>query len=317
MLNRSGDMGVFVRVVEAGSLTQAAHVLHLSPSAVSKALARLEARLGVTLLRRSSRALALTAEGECYYERAQLILKEIEWAEDNVTSRGEPRGLLRVNCNIPFAQHYLLPILPEFMDRHPAIMVDLSQSDQTVDLIQAQADVAIRTGILGDTTLRARKLLESYRLVVASPEYLVRHGRPETPADLKRHNCLGFNLRRSLDLWPFCHPDGSAMNHLAAGRLRVDNGEAMRQAALAGMGIARLSVFHIGPDVIAGRLLPVLEAFNPGDREPVQALYVEHAHLSDRIRVFIDFVAERSRELSERTLASVTKCMAANALRLG
>lgn len=312
MLNRSGDMEVFVRVVEAGSLTQAAHVLHLSPSAVSKALARLEARLGVTLLRRSARALALTAEGERYYERTRLILKDIEWAEEHATSRGEPRGLLRVNCNIPFAQHYLLPILPAFMDLHPGITVDLSQSDHTVDLIQAQADVAIRTGVLGDTTLRARKLLESPRLVVASPEYLARHGRPETPADLTRHNCLGFNLRRSLDLWPFRQPDGKAINHLAAGRLRVDNGEAMRQAALAGLGIARLSVFHIGPDVSAGRLLPVLDAFNPGDREPVQALYVDHAHLSDRIRVFIDFVADHSREISERTLAAVTESMAAS-----
>ena len=157
MQNRSGEMEVFVRVVEAGSLTLAAHAMHLSPSAVSKALARLEARLGVTLLRRSARALALTSEGERYYDRARLILKEIEGAEEHATSRGEPKGLLRVNCNIPFAQHYLLPILPEFLDLHPAMTVDLSQSDHTVDLIQAQADVAIRTGLLGDTRAEGAK----------------------------------------------------------------------------------------------------------------------------------------------------------------
>lgn len=294
MQNRGGEMEVFVRVVEAGRLTRAAHVMHLSPSAVSKALARLEARLGITLLRRSARALALTAEGERYYDRARHILKDIEWAEENVTSRSGPRGLLRVNSNIPFAQHYLLPILPEFMGAYPAITVDLSQSDCTVDLIQAQADVAIRTGLLRDTTLRARKLLESPRHVVASPAYLERYGCPQKPTDLALHNCLGFNLRRNLDLWPFLDSSGIALNHLAAGSLRVDNGEVMRQAALAGLGIARLSSFHIGPDIRAGRLQPILESFNPGDSEPIHALHVEHSYLADRIRVFIDFVAERA-----------------------
>ena len=132
---------------------------------------------------------------------------------------------------------------------------------------------------------------------MASPGYLARHGHPEVPGDLVRHNCLSFNLRRNLDVWPFRDPSGAVFNHLAAGTLRVDNGEAMRQAALAGIGIARLSTFHIGPDVKAARLLPVLEAFNPGDREPVHALYVEHPYLSDRIRVFIDFVADRCRIL--------------------
>lgn len=300
MQNRSGEMEVFVRVVEAGSLTLAAHAMHLSPSAVSKALGRLEARLGVILVRRSARALALTAEGERYYDRARLILKEIEGAEERATSRGEPKGLLRVNCNIPFAQHYLMPILPEFLDLHPAMTVDLSQSDHTVDLIQAQADVAIRTGLLGDTALRARKLLESPRHLVASPGYLARYGYPEVPGDLVRHNCLSFNLRRNLDVWPFRDSSGAVSNHLATGTLRVDNGEAMRQAALAGMGIARLSAFHIGPDVNASRLLPVLEDFNPGDREPVHALYVEQSYVSDRVRVFIDFLAERSLALLDR-----------------
>jgi DNA-binding transcriptional LysR family regulator len=293
-------MEVFARVVEAGSLTLAAHALHLSPSAVSKLLARLEARLGVTLMRRSARGLALTVEGERYYDRARSILKDIEEAEELATSRGSPKGLLRVNCNIPFAQHYLMPILPEFLRLHPAITVDLSQSDRTVDLIQAQADVAIRTGHLGDTTLRARKLLSSPRHVVASPAYLERRGRPGSPSQLTRHDCLGFNLRRNLDVWPFRDPSGAACNHLAGGTLRLDNGEAVRQMALAGVGIARLSAFHVGPDIEAGRLIALLEEFNPGDQEPVQALFVDRAHLSDRIRVFIDFIAARVPDMAAR-----------------
>lgn len=301
MLNRSGEMEVFARVVEAGSLTLAANALHLSPSAVSKLLARLEARLGVSLIRRSARGLALTVEGERYYDRARTILNDIEEAEDLAAHRGAPGGVLRVNCNIPFAQHVLLPILPEFLQLHPTITVDLSQSDRTVDLIQAQADVAIRTGHLADTALRARRLLSSPRHVVASPAYLERHGRPEVPSQLARHNCLGFNLRRNLDIWPFRDPSGAAVDHLAEGTLRLDNGEAVRQMALAGVGIARLSAFHVGPDLKRGWLVAILEEFNPGDQEPVQALFVDRAHLPDRIRAFIDFVAARAETISQLT----------------
>jgi DNA-binding transcriptional LysR family regulator len=283
-------MEVLVRVVEAGSLTKAAHVLHLSPSAVSKLLARLEARLGATLLRRSARGLALTPEGEAYFNRARAILREIETAEDLVAVGREPRGLLRINCNIPFAEHCLVPILPAFLSRYPELAVDLVQTDRPVDLIRSQADVAIRTGVLVDSSLRARRLFESSRHVVASPDYLARFGTPATPADLVRHECLGFNLRRSLDLWPFRSRTGEIEEHFATGRLRLDNGETMRRMALAGVGIARLSEFHIGRDLREGRLVAILEDVNPGDREPIHAVYLEEVHLPDRIRVFIDFL---------------------------
>ncbi len=295
MQNRSGEMEVFVRVVEAGSLSSAAHALHRSPSAVSKLLARLESRLGVTLLRRSARALALTAEGERYFERARVIVRDIEQAELHVTS-GMPSGALRVNCNIPFAQHYLLPRLPEFIAQYPGILLDLTQTDRPVDLIQAQADVAVRTGRLADLSLRSRKLFDSPRHVVAAPSYIARHGQPASPADLPGHNCLGFNLRRSLDIWRFRSRDGLDLEHLADGNFRSDNGETLRQMAIGGLGIARLSEFHIGADLKAGRLVTVLDDFNSGDREPVQALFVDHSHLSDRIRVFLDFLSEIARE---------------------
>ena len=282
-----------VRVVEAGSLTRAAHALHVSPSAVSKVVARLEARLGVTLLRRSARGLSLTDEGEAYYGRARAILRDIEEAEDLVASRRRPRGLLRINCNVPFAEHCLVPILPAFLERHPGLAVDLVETDQPVDLVRTQTDVAIRTGVLVDSSLRARRLFASARHVVASPGYLARHGTPLAPDDLAGHDCLGFNLRRSLDLWPFRMPDGEIRAHLATGRLRVDNGETMRRMALAGVGLARLSGFHVGADLAAGRLVHLLEAFNPGDLEPVHAVYPEDTYVPERIRAFVDFLVER------------------------
>jgi DNA-binding transcriptional LysR family regulator len=287
-------MEVFVRVVEFGNFSAAARALLLTPSAISKLISRLEDRLGVTLIIRSTRGLTLTPEGEVFYDRAQKIVSEIEQSERMTTQTAEEaRGILRVNCNIPFAQHYLLPILPDFLEQHPGITLDLVQTDLPVDIIYERADVAIRTGVLADSALKARKLLESARHVVASPRYLARFGAPETPQELLNHNCLNFNIRRSLDVWPFESraTDASArLDQPVKGNMRVDNGETMRQMALAGLGLARLSDFHILPDIEAGRLVPVLEDFNPGDLEPIHALYVDHAHLANRIRVFIDFV---------------------------
>ncbi len=296
MINRGGEMEVFVRVVEFGNFSAAARALRLTPSAISKLISRLEDRLGVTLIIRSTRGLTLTAEGEVFYDRAQKIVSEIEQSERVVTQTAEEaRGILRVNCNIPFAQHYLLPIIPDFLEKHPGITLDLVQTDLPVDIIYERADVAIRTGVLADSSLKARKLLQSARHVVAAPRYLARFGEPATPQDLLNHNCLSFNIRRSLDVWPFqdMEPGGAKrLDQPVKGNMRVDNGETMRQMALAGLGIARLSDFHILPDLESGRLVPLLEDYNPGDLEPIHALYVDHAHLANRIRVFIDFIVD-------------------------
>ncbi len=296
MINRGGEMEVFVRVVEHGNFSRTAEALNLTPSAISKLVSRLEDRLGVTLFLRSTRGLQLTPEGQVFFDRAQQIVSEIEQSERAVSSAAmDARGTLRVNSNIPFARHYLLPIVPEFLAAYPGITLDLVQTDMSVDLIYERADIAIRTGHLSDSSLRARKLLESPRRVVASPEYLSRFGTPAHPSELAAHNCLNFNIRRSLDVWPF---DGSRvgdsprLDQSVKGNMRVDNGETMRRLCLAGLGLARLSDFHIGPDLENGRLVAVLEAYNPGDTEPVQALFVDHAHMANRIRVFIDFLVE-------------------------
>jgi DNA-binding transcriptional LysR family regulator len=289
-------MEVFVRIVEFGNFSAAARALNLTPSAVSKLMSRLEDRLGVTLLARSTRGLKLTPEGDAFYDRAQKIVADIEQSERMVTHAAEEaRGILRVNCNVPFAQHYLLPVLPDFLARYPGIILNLVQSDLPVDLIYERADVAIRTGRLADSSLKARKLLESARHVVAAPSYLAKHGLPQHPSDLALHNCLNFNIRRSLDIWPFASEGPEARSNLdqaVKGNIRLDNGETMRQMALAGLGLARLSDFHIKPDIDSGLLVPVLESYNPGDLEPIHALFVDQAHLANRIRVFVDFIAD-------------------------
>jgi len=208
----------------------------------------------------------------------------------------EPRGPLRVNANIPFAVHCVVPLIPRFLARHPYVTLDLSLTDATVDLIDERADVAIRTGPLRDSGLKARKLMESRRLVVGAPAYFAAHGRPRTPEDLARHNCLNFNFRYSADEWPFRVSPNSASGTRALpvhGNLTANNGETVRQLALAGLGIARLSVFHIGRDVAEGLLEPVLEEYNPGDAEAVHAVYVGHEHLSNRIRAFVTFLVEQ------------------------
>lgn len=295
MINRGGEMEVFVRVVELGSFSAAARKLRITPSAVSKLITRMEDRLGVPLVVRSTRSLTLTPEGGDYYERARRIVSEIDEAEESVSSgSGTPRGYLRVNSNIPFAWHILNPLIPRFLQLYPGITLDLTLSDITVDLIGERADIAIRTGNLSDSALKARKLLESRRMVVAAPAYLERRGSPERPEDLAEHNCLSFNLRRSLDEWPFLDGGhGERETRLAiTGDMRVDNGETMRQMVIAGVGIARLSEFHVGRDVAEGRLVRILEAFNPGDTEPIHAIYVAHDLVSSRVRAFIDFLVE-------------------------
>lgn len=298
MVNRAGEMEVFVRAVELGSYSAAARDLGLTPSAVSKLVSRIEDRLGARLVLRSTRGLQLTPEGEAYFDRASRIVADIDETERAVSSGAmAPRGPLRVNCNIPFGTHQVIPLLPDFLLRYPGMTIDLSLTDFMVDLVGERSDVAIRTGHLRDSSLKARKLMESGRMVVGAPAYFARHGTPETPADLARHNCLNFNFRRALDDWPFLKEPGRTETTTlpVAGNLKANNGEAVRQLALAGLGIARLSAFHVGADVAEGRLMEVLQPYNPGDVEPVHAVFIGHEHLSNRIRAFVDFLAERLR----------------------
>jgi DNA-binding transcriptional LysR family regulator len=294
-INRSAEMEVFARVVESGGFSTAARALRMSPSAVSKLIGRLEARLGSRLINRSTRKLQLTAEGQAFYQRSVDILSDIAEAEREAASGAAPRGRVRVNSNVPFGLHYLLPLVPRFVAAHPEVQLDIVLSDQVIDLLEQRADVAIRVGPLRSSQLMARKLGESRMVVVAAPDYLKRRGTPKTLAELSTHNLVSFNFARVFEGWPF-REGGKAVTFPASGNVQVGDGESARLLALAGVGIARLAQFHIRPDIQAGKLKPVLEPLNPGDTEAVHAVFLgQGGHLPARTRAFIDYLAENIR----------------------
>lgn len=298
MDNRAGEMGVFVAAAEAAGFSAAGRKLGLSPSAVSKLVTRLEDRLGTPLFQRSTRALQLTPEGVLYLERARRILAEIDDTERLISTGAGvvPRGRLRVNSSVAFGEVCLLPRVPEFLALYPQVELDLSLTDTVIDLVDERTDIAIRTGVLRDSPLKARKLMDNPRVIVGSPAYLERHGVPKTPADLARHNCLRFNFPWAPGEWPFRDPaSGEPFALPVAGSAYGNSGVVLRYLALDGVGLARLGRYHVGGDIAAGTLTCVLEDFNAADIEPIHAVYVGHAHLAARIRAFVDFLADAIR----------------------
>ncbi|WP_163780371.1 LysR family transcriptional regulator [Myxococcus vastator] len=302
MDNRAGEMSVFLATADSGSFSAAGRKLGLSPSAVSKLIARIEDRLGTSLIVRSTRALQLTPEGALYLERARRILAEIDDAESLVTTGNVvPRGLLRVNTSVAFGEVHVLPLVPRFLALYPQVELDVTSTDTVIDLMDQRTDVAIRTGPLRDSSLKARKLLESRRVIVASPAYLKAHGTPRRPEDLARHNCLRFNFRRPADEWPFRDPSsGEAFSVPVSGNVHGNSGVVLRQLVLEGVGLARLGGYHVQPDLASGRLVAVLEKYSAGDIELIHAVHIGHEHLATRIRTFIDFLADALKARSVR-----------------
>jgi DNA-binding transcriptional LysR family regulator len=289
-VNRFGEMEIFVRVVADGSLSAAARALRMTPSAVSKSISRLEARLGVRLLNRSTRGFQLTGEGRRFHARASQVLDDLDEAEREIAGDSRPGGRLCVNANVPFGHHLLLPIVPAFLDRYPEIELDVVLSDEVVDLMGKRVDVAIRAGPLRSSRLVARKLGATRMMIVAAPSYLARHGRPRRARDLERHLLIDFDYPRARKGWPLL--DGArAIRILPPGRLQASDGEAVRRLALAGAGVARLAAFQVREDIASSRLVPLLERNNPGDTEEVHAVFVgQGGHLPSRVRAFLDFL---------------------------
>jgi DNA-binding transcriptional LysR family regulator len=189
-----------------------------------------------------------------------------------------------------------VPLVPDFLNLYPEVDLDLALNDGIIDIVGERADIAIRSGALRDSSLKARKLLESRRIIVASPDYLKREGIPETPDDLERHNCLTFSFHAAAAEWPFRDPQsGDRFARPIFGNFETNNGPTARSLCLAGLGIARVGQFHVQPDIDAGTLLPVLEAYNPEDIELIHAVYPSHEHLAARIRAFIDFLVSNIR----------------------
>ncbi|MCV3735625.1 LysR family transcriptional regulator (plasmid) [Rhizobium sp. TRM96647] len=296
MDNRAGEMEVFVTAVDMKSFSAAGRRLGLSPSAVSKLVSRLEDRLSTRLLVRTTRRLEPTPEGEVYLERARRILSEIEETEQTVAggARASPRGSIRVNAAVAIGESIILPLLPDFLALYPEIRIDLTLTDSVIDVVGERTDVAIRTGPLRDSSLLARKLMESTPVVMAAPAYLERHGMPRTPDDLATHNCIRFNFRRSVDEWAFRLPGRSSpVLHTVSGNVMASSGSIVRQLCLDGVGIGRVGRFHVEPDIAAGRLVPLLEDFHSGEIETVYAVFAGHEHLAARIRAFVDFLSAR------------------------
>jgi DNA-binding transcriptional LysR family regulator len=293
--NRAAEMEVFVRVVDLGGFTAAAREFRLTPSGVSKLVSRLEGRLSARLINRSTRRLQLTAEGKAFYDRAVRVLSDIDEAEREAAEGASPRGHLRVNSNIPFGMRHVMPLVPLFLQMHPEVTLDIVLSDSVIDLMQERADIAIRVGPLRDSGLVARKLGTSRMAVVASPDYIARHGVPKTPDDLARHNGIGWTFFRTIGGWPF--RSGVMTESVSPPPVaRASDGEAARLLVLGGAGLARLALFHIGADIEAGRLVPVLEEFNPGDREDIHAVYLgQGGPLPARVRAFIKFLNDQIR----------------------
>lgn len=290
MDNRFGDVENFLMVAGEGSFAAAAKILRLTPSAVSRSIARLEQRLGVALVRRTTRSLALTREGQVYHDKMIAILGDMMDVENSLSSEGQGlRGLLRINASPSFGIECLIPILPRFAELHPAVTVDLTLTDAIVDLVEERADIAIRIGPLRDTRLRAKKLGHSRMVLVASPDYLARRGTPTTPDDLAAHECLRFSFRRSVDSWPF-RVKGKLVQRPVQGSFFGNSGEVVRRMAIAGGGIARHGRFHVVSDLREGRLVEVLADYDAGDGEDIHALYAAEDRGAARVRAFLDFL---------------------------
>ena len=292
--DRAREMAVFSAVAASGSFSAAGRELGLTPSAVSRTLDRIEARLGVRLMLRTTRTLTLTPEGRAYLGAARRILTDLDDAEQAIADQGAPRGRLRVSASLSHGRLCVVPLLGDFVAREPHILVDINLSDVVVDVAAGQADVAIRFGPLADSGLTARKLGETRRVIVASPAYLAARGTPRTPEELHDHNCLTFNFRRVEPVWPFVR-EGREYSLSVRGAVEANNGETLGQLAAAGVGVTRVGAFSVADEVAAGRLVPLLEDFNPGDVENIHAVFVGGANTPARVRVFVDFLAERLR----------------------
>jgi DNA-binding transcriptional LysR family regulator len=291
---RSGEMTVFATVAQEGSLSAAARALGLTPSAVSRIIARTEQRLGTRLLLRTTRAITFTIEGEAYLRAARRILADMAEVEEAIADQGVPKGRLRVSAALGHGRQTIVPLVAAFSARYPNIVIDLNLGDEVVDILAGQADVAVRFGHLPDSPLTARKIGETGQMVVASPQYLERHGTPQEPEELLSHNCLRFNFRRAEPNWPFIR-NGKAFSLKVSGNIECSSGEALARLARVGAGIARIGEFSVAEDLRRGDLVPLLEPWNPGDREPIHAVFVGGAAMPARVRVFVDFLVEHHR----------------------
>jgi DNA-binding transcriptional LysR family regulator len=285
------ELIVFAAVIDAGSFSGAAARLGHTPSGVSRAIARLEDQLGMTLMHRTTRRLDLTEEGAWLLGRARRVLADLADTEAEAAARrSQPSGLVRVNAATPALDHLLAPLVPAFLDAYPLVQLELVGGETVVDLIEERADLAIRIGQLPDSTLNARRLGSSRLRVLAAPAYLERHGTPASVADLARHRLLGFAAPASLNTWPLAHENGEGWP--VTPTVTASSGETVRHLALCGAGITCMSEFLARADVAAGRLVPVLDSVTLPWTQPVWAVFYKQGALAPRVAALVGFLAQ-------------------------
>lgn len=291
-MDRLRAFEVFATVVARGSFVQAAAMLDTSPANVTRYVNELEAYLGTRLLNRSSRKLSLTESGEALYERSRSILEEVAEAEAIASATSlKPRGRLRINVPVSFGIRQLAPLWPQFMGQYPDVELDVALADRVVDIIDEGFDLAVRISRGGSQAHAARKLASSRNVVCASPGYLLRNPPPKTPDDLRGHACLGYTYAHTADDWPFIADDGAHQVVKVRYAMHTNNGDTARAAAIAGQGVIWQPTFLVGEDLREGRLVELL----PGYRMPetdVLAVYPSRRHLSAKVRVMVDFLAQ-------------------------
>jgi len=292
-LDRVSDMLVLVRAVEGGSLSAAGRSLGITPAVASKRILRLEDRLGVHLLHRTSRHLSLTEAGRAYHTWSLHILEALEQAEAAaIEGLAKARSHFRVTATVAFGRKHVAPALAEFAEQHPDITVELALTDSVLDLVENRIDMAIRIGVEENSNLIARRLTPNRRLVCASPDYLARHPAPAAPNDLVQHNCLVLDRpNERQDVWSFGTPSGPVTVRVS-GSLQSNSGEVLHDWALAGRGLVWKSRWDVSDDLRTGRLVEVLNAFPSSDRD-IYAIYVDRKLLSVVARAFLDFMVRR------------------------
>ena len=295
-MDRLSEMEAFATVVDQGGFTDAARKLGISKSAVSKHVSSLETRLGARLLNRTTRRVSPTEIGLAYYDRARRVLNDAGEADALVTSmQSAPSGILRVSVATDFGVNHLSPILGTFLHEYPEITVNMLLDNRYVELISEGFDLAVRIGELEDSSLRARKLAETHKQMIASPQYLEEYGRPQRIDDLNEHKLLHYSNQATGSVWKLTAPSGEKRQVRSAGWLTVNDGQSLLNAAINGLGIAFLPDFLYADAMKKGRLVPAIDGMAP-ETQGIYAVYPPGRYTQPKVRAFIDFLVDSFRE---------------------
>ncbi|MDF0751092.1 LysR family transcriptional regulator [Marinobacter sp. 71-i] len=292
-MDRINDLALFLRVLDLGSISAAARSLGLSPAVGSQRLKRLERDLGARLLHRTTRQVHATPEGKLFAEQGRAMVEDLETLFCRMRQTlAHVAGPLRLTMPSTFGREYISPLLPAFLERYPEVELHVDTTDQMVDIVASGYDLAIRIGMLEDSSLVARKLANNQRILCASPAYIERHGRPETPVDLNHHQCLRLTgSQRQQDVWRLIDENGTTHAVKVTGRVQSNQGELLRDAAVAGLGIAQHSVWHIADDLRTGRLEPVLPEYAIAETG-IYAVMPQRKLVPERVRAFVAFIEQ-------------------------